>query len=150
MRACVCVCVCTEMKNCDVLMMHQQKHCVSTGHSRDTDNCFSYLSPQCLFCGNSHSPCSACMSNGICFSEEVLKFSASLSAICREQDLCVWLGVKGTEYTIWVHRISGPLHSTQSHSRWFITRPVIRLTWLSSAPDYRYILVSVEHGNKVL
>lgn len=44
-----------------------------------------------------------------------------------------------------------PLHkhsATQSHSRWFITRPVIRLTCLSPAPDYRYMLLSVEHGNR--
>lgn len=42
---------------------------------------------------------------------------------------------------MWVRSISSPLHkhsATQSHSRWFITRPVIRLTWLFSAPDYRY------------
>lgn len=67
-----------------------------------------------------------------------------LRACARETD-CVWV------HTMWVHSISGSLHkhsATQSHSRWFITRPVIRLTWLSSAPDYRYILLSVEHGNK--
>lgn len=67
-----------------------------------------------------------------------------LRACARETD-CVWV------HTMWVHSISGSLHkhsATRSHSRWFITRPVIRLTWLSSAPDYRYILLSVEHGNK--